>query len=524
MVNLIPILMEEKISKVSKIVLFTTERAQNQKWTKNIDNILKKRSIDTQPVDIDQDREHNIKNLVDKMEESVKEYHGWEIILNIGGGQKTFTVAFFELFKRNCEKENLRIVYSEPNGHKLYSIDKNLNLKSERYTIDLGLDEILKLNGYELGNDSETKKIFEAGQKTIDYGKDEEKYFEAETAAEHLKNDRLYQELFYKKLMNDDLGDDETISYEDLIYSDKLKKIISEYKPDSDPKKYNWTNTIIKSVQKIKDAVDRIQKMKNKTLLSASQDIKCIENNAKDIDRVVSRNTISSALNIYCSELAEELKNNLKNNRHNDFPVREKPYNTDEQEKISKMLPCVKFNSEGYLFFGGENTYRLFSEYEKEGKKNNNGFFFEKMVTTEVCRMQKEEKYREKWNDIYQIWVNVTTRRSDSQKDANDAEHDIVIVTKFGTLILIEIKAAKFETSIAKGQERDAFRKSGPYGQSFVIGPLLSEMLDTKDGDRKKEYPFVADAFFKQAAKVENARMSYWCFDKICEDLANALK
>jgi hypothetical protein len=177
------------------------------------------------------------------------------------------------------------------------------------------------------------------------------------------------------------------------------------------------------------------------------------------------------------------------------------------------MFKSANFDENGYLYLGAENYSYKFEE--------KNGPFFEKMVTTEVCRINSEAMEK-----VKEIWVNVKTRKFAG--DANDAEHDVVIVTKFGTLILIEIKSSKFETSIAKGQERDVYQKSGNYGLSFIATPLLKEMWDyySKAQDKQeaeRHYEYVASFYFKHAKKVKDAGIQYWCFDEITEKLGETL-
>ncbi len=90
---------------------------------------------------------------------------------------------------------------------------------------------------------------------------------------------------------------------------------------------------------------------------------------------------------------------------------------------------------------------------------------------------------------------------------------------------MLESKSAKFENKIAKGQERDVFQKSGPYGRATITGPLLKKVKSIKiPEERKEKFPYIANALVAQAEKVESAGLQYWCLDEITEKLEKLLK
>lgn len=131
----------------------------------------------------------------------------------------------------------------------------------------------------------------------------------------------------------------------------------------------------------------------------------------------------------------------------------------------------------------------------------------------------------EMWQNIHEIWFNVMTQKGNQNAGNYETEYDIVIVTKFGTLMLLESKSAKFENKVSKGQEMDVFQKSGPYGRAIIIGPLLKAIKQIQDSlQRKKTFPYVAESLVNQAQKVENTGLQYWCFDEITEKLEKLLK
>ncbi len=58
------------------------------------------------------------------------------------------------------------------------------------------------------------------------------------------------------------------------------------------------------------------------------------------------------------------------------------------------------------------------------------------------------------------------TQEKCTVSDKHDAEYDLVIVTSYKTLLLVEMKSGEFETDTARGKEHGAYQKSGPYGKS----------------------------------------------------------
>jgi hypothetical protein len=74
-------------------------------------------------------------------------------------------------------------------------------------------------------------------------------------------------------------------------------------------------------------------------------------------------------------------------------------------------------------------------------------------------RIEKDHRLR---NSIAEIYHSVKTKKLNSS-EKHYAEHDIVIVTKFGTLILIELKTYEFSGDLAQAQQGLAYKKSGPY-------------------------------------------------------------
>ncbi len=525
-----------------------------------------------------------INELRDKILEVVNRYavDQNEIQLNIGGGQKIHTLALIEAWKK-CEYENTKLVYSEANERTLYSITKDSMLTTKQttsgYKVGLSLKEILRSYGYELHESSDSnieipmdrindflnKNNYSSAKKASEYlyadvenasdkidglAKEVSKKLQATATevpekmnefAKELSTDlyavakeisekkieqELYQKLFYRKMMNEEV--DETISYDELIHGDLLQWLVGTYEPNLNEvlpeykrkkKKIdvelrteymeNDIKTILERIRNFKKSVPKEQVPEDK-LKDLEEQVEIIKKKAEGF---VEKYGTKAFMDRIIKDLAAKISNNFREEKIYNIPVVERHFNADEQEKIKKMFCNVKFDPEGYLYLGGEYSYSFGCD--------KNGEFFEKMVTSEVCKLKDEA---EAWENIHEIRRNVKTKQIGSKKNENDAEYDVVIVTKFGTLILLEAKSAKFDNKIAKGQERDVFQKSGPYGRATIVGPLLKEMLNASKKERRDKYPFVDKAFYDQTEKVESAGMTYWCFDEIVEKLKNLLK
>lgn len=489
-VNLVPAITE----KVDKIIIFTTEHAKKVGWTKNLIPILKKRNFHVNDVPVSDETESNVQLFTELIKKEMKKVEENEILLNVGGGQKTFTMAMMKAYA-DLPDANSKVVYTEANKKLLFFISKEMKTTSKPYKIDLGLEEIIRLYGYSFFNKSKTKNPnFNA---TKSFSKE---YYKKQSPAaitlKYLKKEKsLLQEIFYRCIMNESHEPVERNNMEDSI-----KKKLEEIKPSLQDLDIKYDMGY--SPEEIKIKIKELKKKPH----GIDSALKLLENVYADF-----------VYDKFWNAVKKEIIKNVKNELYiNNVKVRQNPYSTKEQDELKQIFKDIrgnaeiKFDDNGFL---RNNNVKFDKKY---------GDLFEEMVFTEVLELQDKEC----WQNIHEIWLNVFTQKGFDEKDATpEAEYDIVIVTKFGTLILIESKSAKFDNKVAKGQERDAFQKSGPYGKAVIAGPLLKNIKSVTDKKEiEKKYPFISNALIAQAEKVERAGMKYWCIDEIAEKLEKGLR
>ena len=486
-VNIIPAITEN----VEKIIIFTTEFAKRSNWTKNLIHVLTKRGFKITDIFVPVEVEEEVDQFSELIKREMKKIPNNEILLNVGGGQKTFTMAMMKAF-RELLSLNSRIVYTEANKHTLFSISKEMATDAKQYEINLSLDEIFSLYGFCFWNKSKTSYPNQNATNLIGTPDFEKHFVEATAASAFLKKDRLFKEIFFRKMMDED-----EVMIHPREVREIVKKMLQEIKPSLKQLKISYS--------KGHDPATINHKIKN---LSSSK--------RSDIKKLLESIYAPHRYNAFWNAAKNQIINYVFDNiMAPNVKLRVAPFTENEKSNLYNIWSKLgKFNK---------------IEFERNGfllKKNvcfseKNGDLFEKMVLIEVLKLKEKAV----WNNIHEIWLNVFTQKDDGEERANsEAEYDLVIVTKFGTLILLESKSAKFDNKIAKGQERDAFQKSGPYGRAIITGPLLKEIKAEKDPIiRKNKFPYVADAFLAQSKKVENAGMTYWCFDEISEKLEKLL-
>ena len=144
-VNVIPALMMHS----DHLVICSTVHAKKSGWTDNLLSFLEKRKFSYNETDIPTETEKNPVALSDTLSEIVRKelQKGNQVQLNIGGGQKLFTLAFQRVFSE-MSSADIDIVYSEANEKKLYRINNMYEIATEKISVDLSLEEILSLYGY----------------------------------------------------------------------------------------------------------------------------------------------------------------------------------------------------------------------------------------------------------------------------------------------------------------------------------------------------------------------------------------
>jgi len=141
------------------------------------------------------------------------------------------------------------------------------------------------------------------------------------------------------------------------------------------------------------------------------------------------------------------------------------------------------------------------------------GVLFEWMIAALIMELIKTNEVVK--NNISEIHINVGTQRSDDPEAKQDSEFDLVITTRFGTLILFEMKTHDFSGDVAKGKEGAAYKKSGPFGKAVIIGPIMNDMIHI-NVRKEKEYDHYIDRKTQDQEKTASQNnIQYWYLDDV---------
>lgn len=461
---------------VSKLVLFSTAIADKRNWTKRLLQFCVNHDIQCSLIEVDDESERHPEKLATLIEKHLNEYKDSSCFINIGGGQKPFTIAFYKVFS-NSMIEGIELVYTEGNQRKLMRFGKDMLLHEVPLDIRIGLDALINLYGYHL-----TESVYAI--ETQDYQSVEMK--QATNAARLLKGDVWFQKIFYGMCDNPHFDDRK------LNIKQAIQKTIESLAEE------DWAAVIPSQVE--------YQNLENEII-----ELLNYYRNKKDIP-VKKLEKISGS-----SQLFKEYWNGVK--RKMAELVYQNLHQTDENNWV--VYDCRKRNEERVRIQEAIESIGGLVTIASDGKIMRNslkfprkiGDFFEAMVLSEVLVWLETSKIAKQ--NITHIFANVKTAPENKITSEQDAEYDIVLMTRYGTLILIEVKSAKLERDTIRTREFGAFQKSGPYGKSIIVGPLVKSVLD--ESGRFKD--FVPPSVVEQYESARFLGSSYAFFDELGEKL-----
>ena len=160
-------------------------------------------------------------------------------------------------------------------------------------------------------------------------------------------------------------------------------------------------------------------------------------------------------------------------------------------------------------------------EVIKFSELGSNGTLFEWMVAAQVMRAINENPMIKE--NIAEVHLQCKTKSKSTPAAKHDAEFDLVITTRFGTLIILEVKTYDFSGDTAKGKDHSAYRKSGTYGRAIMVGPIIKRFIG-KDAAGNEEYPCFIDGKIRAQKKTaEQNNISYSYLDEIQQLLEKEL-
>lgn len=483
-VNLIPAMQ----FKIPKTTIFSTAYTEEKGLTMRLIQLLKDKKIEASSEPIDTKEEKNPIALIDKFLLNAKKHE--KIIWNVSGGQKIPTIAMQTAFQRRIDagfKEDI-LLYVEANPPETWYYDNLYNANCIRTNADITMEDILFLYGYEIYSDP-NDKMFEIypspskeALKNIETGRKALKYY--------MEND-YFREAFFRWMKSDE---PEIKNKNDIV--ELVKSTLNEAKPNV--KDIKLKKTGYEDLEK--SVTDIVKKM-------PTSDAAEIQKAAKRLKIIAAPEEI---FNDYWNSIKREIiENTIRKINFNEIKLLQRETSQNVISSLKKQIEDI-----GGIVAVYENNFLYKKDISQfSSLKKGNGFLFEWMIAAYLYdEVQNNDCLKE---HISQIHWSVKTKRVDSEK--KDAELDLIITTKFGTFLTIELKTYDFSGDTAKAKEGATLKKSGPYGRAVIVGPLLRSMVKRNDKG-KKEYPAYIDGPVRsQQETAEQNGIEYWYLDELPE-------
>lgn len=391
---------------VKSILIVETSKAHNEKWSDGMIKVLKKRGFDVlSPILLTKEQDSRIDLIQKKLENELPK--SYEIIWNLGGGQKAQQLALWQtfIFRKVAEKDEIAC-YANPDNHHLEMWEYNTNNRQMEFTYselnsNLSLYEIFCIYGYQ-ADVHESDRIF---PQNINDNK---------SLLDKLMEFEQFREYFFKI---------PTISYGN---------------PDN---QYKFS----------RDDFSDIIKKQNKELT------KVIET---WIDlKISNRETLS----------IQEFKNlslgikNLIRDFISDIFNKEMKYNSIAINMNLQLLLHEITNKEiKYLEYSNDFVKDVF-----QAKKIS--FFFEKIIVDRLQKLLINYKH-----NIFEAYQNINIYKDNKIV----GEHDVILVTKWGTIISIDAKTYDLEQKEYDARLLNLREGAGRYVKYIPVFPFFVEDME----------------------------------------------
>jgi hypothetical protein len=491
-VNVLPVLQYD----IKNVIILSTSRADNAGWTKRMKDYLDRLQKNTQVQRINNEVEGNINLLSEFIYNLLKDKKS--VVFNISGGQKIHFLGLYDAFLRRSNNNDL-LCYVNGNTYEIifYDIDRNMHKDEIRNSIALSLETVLNLYGQKSvilreqqskTNPSEVPLsiypvVEPAAQNFLEIG---------QKAYRAFLDHRIFRELFYgfgKPAFT--LPDPDSFQGIERALSDYIKNTVnSQYSKILKSINSEGFQLLINYIYELFEAIDN----------GDTKKINELRENFSNYDLAGIKNDIVNQMTLF---IIDTLK------RGNNKPIisEDMGFSQNDIELLESIIKDIggKINKPLRLPIYKYNIRKL-STIESPG------FLFEWMVAAYVydCINKSEElkKY------INSVNMNVSIANIDDPSDKPSAELDLVITTKIGALIILEMKTYKLKADTAKSKEYTAKRSSGSYGTSIMVSPMLSS-----DKNKTKAITNITLELRSQEQTALRNNIKFWFFDEIKDKL-----
>jgi hypothetical protein len=491
-VNLIPALQH----RVEKLFILSSNYAQKTGWTGRLVLLLKRYAINYEIVKETQEG-FSRELLLDRLKEH--ENIEW----NISGGKKSQTMILQEIYQKRKGLPGIKdyLIYLENNPFELSIYDDYRLVRKETEKVTLELEDILNLYGYS------------CAQKTDFMGKEILTYNATGLNNYSFKNNSVAE-------LNAFLLEKESELFRRFFYNYMYKA--GWWEIDEADNKSNL-------FERIKDLVNHY---KPEYLLLAQQVEKPVSAGFEKMNSIVNRYLKNGSSAKYYS-LAQELK------RMNKSEVLYSDYWNQIKTLIVHDLFCRINKDKPSLYIETLDIQEKEALVEKilssgGGTGESNSFYnmpigmlFEEMIFSRVKKSCLENGF-----SVDKCYVNVKTHTLQTDDKGEimypglvreheyDDELDVVIVKNNGTLLILEAKTFGLSGDVMKSLTDSVFKKSGVFGRSIFVIPLLNFLKDEQG-----YYPdYVPGALISADATFRKHGVKYYCFDEIASLVEKEIK
>lgn len=485
-VNMIPALQLG----IKSVFIVSTEHTEKG-LTQRLIDIMKNYNISTERITVGKDIEKNVIPLTDHLLKSTR--HFKKIVWNITGGQKIPIIAFHKAFQKRIDDgfTDDVILYTEASPPAIWYLGSDYKTEYVRSDAALSLSDILHLYGSNIDADDRLyPEPSEEILKKLQTGRQALKYF---------MESEWFREIFFKSMKPNEAYTKKREEVEDLI-----KHSLNNVKP-----KLSEIGLTSIGYEKFPIELNSFMEKIIKNAINIDEARKIAEHS-----KILSKP--SEIYNDYWNSIKRRVVEMvLENIEHRREKLLEGPVDDELKGRIISAIRSIGGEIEDFI----ENVI-----YKKDLKRLSSfrtGILFEWMIASCIIdTIQLNENIK---NSIVSVHMGVKTKKAGDPSSKIDTDIDIAITTKFGTLLLLEMKTYEFSGDIVKSKESTAYKKSGPYGKALMVGPLLKSMIKEKEnGD--KVYPSYIDGKIKDAentAKQNNVKYVY--VDGITEMLKEEL-
>jgi len=480
-VNVLPVLQYD----IKNVIILSTSRADNAGWTKRMKDYLDRLQKNTQVQRINNEVEGNINLLSEFIYNLLKEKKS--VVFNISGGQKIHFLGLYDTFLKRKSNDDL-LCYVDANTYEIifYDIERNINTDNIRTL--LSLNNVLNLYGIK----SESVCIYP------DLPRDKQEYIEiGRKAYKAFLNHCIFREAFYAYGRP-------IVTPEDIGGYDKLKDFINDLlKSNSDIKNFQYVKSNqLKSLEHLIFGLFRAAK---------EEDLEKIADIKKKFDNIYLDDIFCEIKNDIVEQLTAYIIKSLN-------PEEQVIISEDSGYKDSDLIILKKIIEDiGGQLSPGLKIPLLRKNIKRLSIIGSPGILFEWMVAAYIYDLIKDSEDLKRY--INNVNMNVLLTNIDNQSSIAFSELDLVITTKIGALIILELKTYKLEADTAKSKEYVAKRSSGSYGRAIIVSPMLtSDKISTEDGITAYA-DYINTKLRDQEYIALRNNIKFWFFDEIKDKL-----